>query len=145
MKDFNDVLPIPMGQKMLVTCNKEERFTTETGLIIPEGAMNVELLDVQTVVEVGLYLKAEANNGQTTIEPGDVVNINFNSPSFWRKKKTTKFADRYDGSGVQDQELGSTMEFVVKMYTIKGEDYILVDKNDLEWVWKADSLKDTEE
>jgi len=142
MKSINDVMPVPTGQKMFVTANKNETFKTETGLIIPDGAANVELLDVQTVAEVGLYMKAEAQNKQVTVEPGDIVHINWDSKSFWKPKKTDKFVDRMDGSGIQDTERSTRMEFGVPMYTFDNIDYLLIDKNDIDFVWKLDSLAD---
>jgi co-chaperonin GroES (HSP10) len=140
MKSINDVMPIPTGQKMFVTADKNETFKTETGLIIPDGAAHVELLDVQTVAEVGLYMKAEAQNKQVTVEPGDIVHINWNSKSFWKPKTTDRFADRMDGSGIQDTERSTRMEFSVPMYTFEGVDYLLIDKNDIDFLWKKDSL-----
>lgn len=140
MKNFNDVMPIPTAQKMFVTANKHESFKTESGILIPDGAANVELLDVQEVAEVGLYIKAELQNHQVTVEPGDLVHINFESPSFWKRKTTDKYADRMDGSGIQDTERSSMKVFGVPMYTFNGVDYLLVDKNDIDFIWKKESL-----
>jgi hypothetical protein len=85
-------------------------------------------------------MKAEAQNKQVTVEPGDIVHINWNSKSFWKPKTTDRFADRMDGSGIQDTERSTRMEFSVPMYTFEGVDYLLIDKNDIDFLWKKDSL-----
>jgi len=140
MKNFKDVVPVPGGQKVFVTAKSREDLKTKTGIIIPDGAKQIELLDVQEVVEVGLYLHAEKQNNLLTIEPGDTVKINWESPHFYKPKTKDAFEKRKNG--VEDTVRSTEFEFTVPMATFNGRDVLLVDKNDIDWVWKADTLSE---
>lgn len=92
---------------------------TDSGLVITnkmDGQLNV----YQTVVAVGSLIK--------DIKPGDIVRVNFN-----RYAKAKHVPGKIDaGENTQADNMSYTYE--IPMIPIDGEEYLLIQNNDIEYV-----------
>ena len=134
VNDLKKVVPIPTGGKVFVSAHKEEKVA-KSGIILVNAAS--ELLDVQEVVQVGEYMVMDKEG---IIKPGDVVKINFDAPHFYRKRTSKSYQTKPDNESLQDTVVGQNLEFNIKIYTFAGQDLLLIDKSDIEFVWKKEDI-----
>lgn len=110
----------PMFTGIIITAKRYVGdIITDSGLVITnkmDGQLNV----YQTVIAVGSLIK--------DIKPGDIVRVNFN-----RYAKAKHVPGKIDaGENTQADNMSYTYE--IPMIPIDGEEYLLIQNNDIEYV-----------
>ena len=114
---------IPLGDHIIVTANKTE--TTPSGLTLIGSSA---VLPEQEVLAVGKFV--------TEIEVGDKVIIDFRKFTSRKNKQNKVARDPNTPDGVMDTIIGAEEVIEIPVYTLDGQDVIVLSQYDI-MPWKT--------
>ena len=114
---------IPLGDHIIVTANKTE--TTQSGLTLIGSS---SILPEQEVLAVGKFV--------TELEVGDTVILDFRKFTSRKNKQSKVARDPNTPDGVMDTIIGAEEVVEIPVYTLDGQDVIILSQYDI-MPWKT--------